>query len=213
MNKIRVKKNSLILMTLFILFFLCYKILVGLVKSNAYLPFEWERRIIVSISGLRTPALTSLMLLVTQSVEYFVVIPLLCTVLFLYRINQKTKIVLLLAVATLGPIIGMMLKFELNRTRLSFIEVLVNETTASFPSGHTLIALCTYGIIALILYNNKHKFLSLCCMMWCLLVAVSRLYLGAHYITDVLASFAYGGMVVVVYISLEKMLVKHMEIK
>lgn len=68
--------------------------------------------------------------------------------------------------------------------------------TSSFPSGHTLLSIMFYGSLAIILASQiKPKYRDIVygiAMAIIFMVALSRLYLGAHWFTDVLASGALG---------------------
>ena len=69
----------------------------------------------------------------------------------------------------------------------------------SFPSGHTQNSTSLYGSIA---YLWKNRGIRILCAVMIALVAFSRMYLGAHYPTDVLGGFACGLLVLVLSIPL-----------
>ena len=84
----------------------------------------------------------------------------------------------------------------------------------SFPSGHTLTAMCFYGIIIyLIMQYVRSQFwriaLSIFFGFMIFMTAVSRLWLGVHFLTDVLASIFFGFIVVNLYIILDKFFAKN----
>lgn len=79
----------------------------------------------------------------------------------------------------------------------------------SFPSGHTSTTTCFLGIlIYLTLYYIKNEFwryfLTIVFSIWIFLVALSRLWLGVHYLTDVIAGFFLGFLLVNLYIIIVK---------
>ena len=80
--------------------------------------------------------------------------------------------------------------------------MLIRVTGQSFPSGHTVQAVAVYGTLALLLSGGRSRRIQV--VMWsaaalvALAVGASRLYLGVHWLTDVLAGYALGGLVVVV---------------
>ena len=83
----------------------------------------------------------------------------------------------------------------------------------SFPSGHTLTAMCFYGIIIyLVMQYVRSQFwriaLSIFFGFMIFMTAVSRLWLGVHFLTDVLASIFFGFIVVNLYIILDKFFAK-----
>jgi undecaprenyl-diphosphatase len=69
--------------------------------------------------------------------------------------------------------------------------------TSSFPSGHTAAALCLYGsLAALVLAGTRGRWrgpVVTSAAVVVLLVAGSRLYRGAHYLSDVVASVLFAG--------------------
>jgi membrane-associated phospholipid phosphatase len=80
--------------------------------------------------------------------------------------------------------------------------------TSSFPSGHTAAAVCFYGsIAAIIVWHSRHRWISVAAVVVFaavpMLIAVSRVYRGMHYPTDVLAGALLGAIwlaVVICYV-------------
>lgn len=96
-----------------------------------------------------------------------------------------------------GMLLNVLLKYTFQRARPSFDEPLVTLATYSFPSGHTMSATVFYGFLAAYCVCRIQRpglrvlaGLAACCMV--ALVALSRVYLGAHYLSDVLAAVAEG---------------------
>jgi membrane-associated phospholipid phosphatase len=76
--------------------------------------------------------------------------------------------------------------------------------TSSFPSGHTAAAVCLYGAVAVIVLagvrGGRRRLAPLLAVLVVLVVAAARLYRGAHYPTDVLASMLFAGTWLVVVV-------------
>ena len=106
---------------------------------------------------------------------------------------------LLVGTTLLAPVVASVLKLHVDRPRQQVVVPLVVETSASFPSGHTLTAVGAYGLLAVVLWQRRHRPVAVLAGTWAGMVAASRVYLGAHYPSDVLASVVYGiGLLVVV---------------
>lgn len=67
------------------------------------------------------------------------------------------------------------------------------ETSYSFPSGHAYSAVAFYCLLTYLLYKRyKSKYIQFIGIFFILLIAYSRLYLGVHYLHDVLAGLFLG---------------------
>lgn len=89
------------------------------------------------------------------------------------------------------------LKFVFHRARPHFDDPILALTSYSFPSGHTMMATVLYGVLAALGVSQTQRQLwrvLIITVAGCLilLVAFSRIYLGAHYLSDVLAAMAEG---------------------
>jgi len=109
----------------------------------------------------------------------------------------------LMLVAWLGAVLGgealnLLLKDLFARPRPSFEHPLVVETSYSFPSGQAMESLVVYGMLAyfavLTLRSQRMRVVSVCgAAVVVALIGFSRVYLGAHYVSDVVGGFAAGG--------------------
>jgi membrane-associated phospholipid phosphatase len=107
-------------------------------------------------------------------------------------------LIVTLVAAPGGLILNDVLKHVFQRARPSFDDPLLTLATYSFPSGHTASATVFYGLLACYLVRRFHGAGVRACVVaaagvMVLLVALSRMYLGAHYLSDVLAAMAEGG--------------------
>ena len=103
----------------------------------------------------------------------------------------------LLLVLPGGMLLNLLLKQVFQRGRPILDEPLPGLASYSFPSGHVTGATLLYGVLAVFLATQTPKpgrrvtVYSTACLI-VLLVAVTRVYLGAHYFSDVVAAAAWG---------------------
>lgn len=119
--------------------------------------------------------------------------------LWLWRRQAHYWMLALLLSVPGGILLNVLLKYLFQRERPQFDEPLLTLATYSFPSGHASAATLFYGfLVAYLVRNTDHKrwwMMGVCAaLLMVLLVAISRVYLGAHHLSDVLAAIAEGCM-------------------
>lgn len=139
-----------------------------------------------TISLLISEPMTSVMKMITfigawQSVAS---ICLICILL-----HKRNGIIISLNVAIVF-ILNNIVKIIVQRSRPDILR-LVEETSYSFPSGHSMVSFALFMMIAYVLWKN-HKILSMICMLMPFIIGLTRIYLGVHYTTDVLAGFLFS---------------------
>lgn len=96
-----------------------------------------------------------------------------------------------------GGLLNRILKYAFQRPRPFFRDPLLTLSSYSFPSGHTMTATVLYGVIAAYLLSKtkdrrQRVLILLVAGCFILIVGFSRIYLGAHYLSDVLAAIGEG---------------------
>lgn len=143
-------------------------------------------------------ALDSFMLFVTKlgSGEVMLAVTIIILVVFVLRGWRREAIALLICLAGAG-VLNQVLKVLFARSRPDLFSI-IEETGYSFPSGHSMVSFCVYGFVA---YTFSRNFSSIrqrglvfsVAGIVVALIGISRIYLGVHYPTDVLAGFVAGG--------------------
>lgn len=116
---------------------------------------------------------------------------------YFYRKRARHWLLALIVTVPGGMLLNVLMKFSFQRTRPSFDNPLLTLHTYSFPSGHTAAATLFYGLLASYLvvickqWGVRAAVVALACTMVAL-VGLSRVYLGVHYLSDVLAAVPEG---------------------
>ena len=89
------------------------------------------------------------------------------------------------------------LKALINRPRPDVVPALSHATDASFPSGHAMLSAVVYlvlgAMLARLVQRRRLKlFFLMLAIVLTFLIGLSRVYLGVHYPTDILAGWAAG---------------------
>ena len=145
-----------------------------------------------------TPSFTQFMLAVSylQGILAMSIYALLFGI-FMLRKKQRYWLLALVVAVPGGMLLNVFMKEIFNRARPGFTDPLVTLTTYSFPSGHVAGATLFYGVLAAYLIAHISKWhwriaVVVTAILLVILVALSRLYLGAHYLSDVLGAAAEG---------------------
>jgi len=145
-----------------------------------------------------TAGFTELMLFITHwnGIAGSSIMGVLLAAWFWYRKAHYWLVVVLAAVPG-GMLLNVALKHVFQRARPSLEDPLLTLSTYSFPSGHTAAATVFYGLLACYLVRRVRTWPARAaivgaCVAMVMLVALSRMYLGVHYLSDVLAASAEG---------------------
>lgn len=132
-----------------------------------------------------------------------------CFLLLMYSKTRKKVGIPVSIAVIISEIINFTLKNIFARERPNILQ-LVNETSYSFPSGHSMINASVYTMLAILalkyIKDKKIKYAVVAfCIVFPLLIGFTRIYLGVHYFTDVIGGLLLGFSVsVIVYTLLKK---------
>jgi undecaprenyl-diphosphatase len=146
----------------------------------------------------RTPVVDEAMLEITFLGTGLVVLVIVgVAALFLYLTQHRYSAWLLLASTAGGIILNNVLKLGFARPRPTVLEWQAHAMSSSFPSGHAMSAAVVYGTVAYLAARlQKHRASRVATMLVAailiFLICLSRLYLGVHYPSDVIAGVCVG---------------------
>jgi undecaprenyl-diphosphatase len=155
---------------------------------------RFDRAVLLWIHSNLPGWLDGPMRLVTALGYYWVVFPLLAvTVLAFYRKGRKLSAILLVVSTSGSIVLTTLLKAIFERSRPELYDSGYTASFYSFPSGHATLAVGFYGTLTLLLAYRLRGYarwlVAACGVSLVLLIGFSRLYLGVHYPTDVLAGY------------------------
>lgn len=166
--------------------------------------FAFDRLAMETMHHLASPWLTVVMRLVTASASapVAIVLSLGLGIRWWRQIGRRAEAVILLVTLTSSAALGRGLKLLFARPRPQLLPWLTTAEGWSFPSGHTLTAMVLGGLLAWLMGRRlsgwRQVALWVGAGLWAGLVGLSRVYLGIHYPSDVLASLAVGGLCLLV---------------
>ncbi len=113
----------------------------------------------------------------------------------------------------ISVLLNQALKFIIQRPRPTEFRI-INESGYSFPSGHSMISAAFYGFLIYLIYKNvKNKYLkwSLITLLSLVIltIGISRIYLGVHYTSDVIAGFLISVSYLIIFIHFAKDFMKN----
>lgn len=110
-------------------------------------------------------------------------------------LRRKFKAAVTIGVSVVGAaILNVGLKLLFERSRPNLWEQAVVETSFSFPSGHAMISAALGLAIILIYWETRFRWYTVVLVsFYILLIGFSRLYLGVHYPTDIVAGWLVSG--------------------
>lgn len=147
---------------------------------------------------IASPTLTNVMIFFTYvgSVYGIILLLIIAVSILLYK-NYRRAAVLLIITMLGESILSFVLKLSFQRPRPEAYFGFTLPSSFSFPSGHAFASLCFFGALALFLSsrttNRRYRIaVWITATILFLTIGISRIYLGVHYPSDVLAGYTAG---------------------
>ncbi len=143
----------------------------------------WLREGIQDVTALGSPVILLLMLIAVVG--------------FMLMIRQRRLMLFTVVTTTVGALGSVLLKYLMGRDRPTVVPHLREVSSSSFPSGHAMLSAVVYLTLGILLMEvMPSRAVKAYCLIWAMLltflVGVSRIYLGVHYPSDVLAGWMAG---------------------
>lgn len=121
-------------------------------------------------------------------------------------ISKRTDLQLIIINSILSALVNRLTKLIFARPRPT-VYPLVSETFYSFPSGHSMISVLTYGTILYLINKSNFKYkivFNIIIPLFILLVGISRVYLGVHYISDCVGGYLVSSIMLLLIINIKE---------
>ena len=155
-----------------------------------------DNAVLGALRAAQSPALDRLAFVISAfGAEVLAVLMVVLLILFVWQRRWGAAVGLLVTVVG-AQMLNNVLKDWFHRTRPAPLEGLIPAQAFSFPSGHAMVAAAFYLFIGYLAWRILTGRVRIICaaflMLIALLIGLSRLYLGVHYLTDVVAGYIAG---------------------
>lgn len=189
MNSLKTKvKKNIRWVVLFISIIILICIIENLLQNDIA---KFDNTIYSFIANYISKPLTNIAIIITTLGSAYVILPicLILVVVFWKRV-EGIFVSVNLGIAFVA---NQILKRIVARPRPEIYRI-VEEAGYSFPSGHSMVSMAFYGLIIYLIYKKvKNPYIKwITCIsltILILLIGLSRIYLGVHYASDVIAGF------------------------
>ena len=195
-----IRNKRWIIVTICMIIFLI--LAISIIKAESIAIDEIGYNIISKylISDFMTP----IVVIVTQLASpLFLIILTIALIILIKNIKIREYICANLIIST---VLNFGLKNIVRRARPDEFRI-IEEAGYSFPSGHSMVSMAFYGLLIYLIYKKvNNKYLKNCLIILLsiiiLLIGLSRIYLGVHYTSDVLAGFLLGLSYLIIFVSI-----------
>jgi membrane-associated phospholipid phosphatase len=207
------------------LIYIFSEILLGVIISLAFLIFfakiaremiandtvKFDINFSILIYNLRSPILTQIMIFITNlGSEFTLVVASISSIIFAWKKYRQEAILFLFALLS-GLLINITFKDIIQRPRPN-IAPIISENSYSFPSGHAMNSFIFYSLVVYFIYHftRNRKYVTISAIIAALLISgigLSRIYLGVHYPSDIIAGYFAGFWWVTTIILIQKTLI------
>lgn len=191
-------KKNFIILGLLLVSFILISVLVITNNINAF-----DDLIYNSLISIRSNFLDNFFINITKfgnTLSIMIIVILLLLIL-------KKEDGIILGISTISSVlVNTLIKYIARRERPPHLR-LISQGGFSYPSGHAMISICVYGmLIYIILKNIKNKkikiLLTILLTLLIISIGLSRIYVGVHYPSDVLAGYIVASSIVIIIISI-----------
>jgi undecaprenyl-diphosphatase len=158
-----------------------------------------DRAVSLTLHRLDSPLMDAVMRAITFLGSFpAVAVAVAAAAIWRVRSRDRRGAITLVLVAIVTELLNLALKHAFQRPRPSLFHEIATLHSYSFPSGHAMASAAVYGSIAAVLaraFPARRRAIVAGASVLVLLIGLSRVYLGVHWITDVVAGWAAGAFI------------------
>jgi membrane-associated phospholipid phosphatase len=171
--------------------------------------FAFDKTFLLWLHQFANPSLDNLMLFITQLGDSNIVIIVAgVTLAILWWRRYRLEAIGFILTCLGGLILNTGLKLFFSKPRPQLWRQLITETSFSFPSGHAIGSMVLYGFVAYLLatfYPKYSQIIYILAVIITTAIGLSRLYLGVHWPTDIIAGYGVGFLWLMICITMVKL--------
>lgn len=178
-----------------------FAVLTMLVKMNSSLPMDLE--VTRWLQGTGAPVFKGAMVAMSwpgNSAQACAIVLLVAIGLYFFGLHWECVMSLVAGAGTLA--VNLLVKLLIHRPRptADLVDVFAEVGGHSFPSGHVMFYVGYFGFLAFLTFtlskdSYRSKLVTGVLALFVILIGPSRIYLGAHWVSDVLAAYLLGTLV------------------
>ncbi|MBI2613113.1 phosphatase PAP2 family protein [Candidatus Kaiserbacteria bacterium] len=173
-----------------------------------------DNSVLAVLFALRDPSFVQFFTAITQFGSTFVVGGIALAIGFSLLARSRLADFAGLCISVMGTIIVVFpLKDIVARARPDILYQAFSEDTFSFPSGHAAFSIALYGFLAYLAWKQLPRPQAIAVTVFAALliglIGFSRLYLGLHFVSDVLGGYLIGGAFTALGIWVSERLTRH----
>ncbi len=167
--------------------------------------FPFDLPILNGIHALANAGFDKAFVLISATGYAWGVVPVDAVLITTLALRRHVRESLFAGTAIIGSLLlNLAAKHSFARARPGLWQSIVNENTYSFPSGHAMGSMTLAWVVVLLCWNARSRWgwswrwpITIAATLFVLLVGLSRVYLGVHYPSDILAGWAAASVWVV----------------
>jgi len=154
-----------------------------------------DETILQTINGFSNSFWDAFFVTITQLGGVIGIITLTIGLLLVLTLRHKRRAAFVLALTVGGAaLLNLVLKLIFERARPDLWDQLIVETSYSFPSGHAMLSAALALAVIYIFWTTRYRWpVAVSASLYILVIGLSRLYLGVHYPTDIVAGWLVSG--------------------